>query len=101
MCIKAGDSVSPGGGLSAVVFDWADPVVDFGSRAPMGAVVELVASQGVETTIAEARVERRMAASARLSVAKPDYCIDTVAELPAIIDAINRRLADGERPAPA
>ena len=54
-----------------------------------------------ESLEAGARVERRVAASARLSVAKPDYCIDTVAELPAIVDAINRRLADGERPAPA
>jgi hypothetical protein len=42
-----------------------------------------------------------MAASAWHSVAKPDDCLDTVAELPAIVDAISRRLADGECPAPA
>jgi len=52
----AGKSVSPDGGLSAVVFDWAGTVVDFGSHAPMGAFVKLFASQGIEISIAEARV---------------------------------------------
>lgn len=42
--------------LAAVVFDWAGTVVDFGSHAPMGAFVELFKSQGVDITIAEARV---------------------------------------------
>lgn len=42
--------------LAAVVFDWAGTVVDWGSHAPMGAFVELFASQGVAITIAEARV---------------------------------------------
>lgn len=42
--------------LAAVVFDWAGTVVDFGSHAPMGAFVELFATQGVAITIAEARV---------------------------------------------
>jgi len=42
--------------LAAVVFDWAGTVVDFGSQAPMGAFVELFASQGVAIDIAEARV---------------------------------------------
>jgi phosphonoacetaldehyde hydrolase len=42
--------------LAAVVFDWAGTVVDFGSHAPMGAFVELFASQGVALSIAEARV---------------------------------------------
>lgn len=42
--------------LSAVVFDWAGTVVDFGSHAPMGAFVELFRTQGVLITVAEARV---------------------------------------------
>ncbi|RVT51548.1 phosphonoacetaldehyde hydrolase [Rubrivivax albus] len=43
-------------GLAAVVFDWAGTVVDFGSLAPMGAFVELFASEGVHITIEDARV---------------------------------------------
>jgi phosphonoacetaldehyde hydrolase len=42
--------------LAAVVFDWAGTVVDFGSQAPMGAFVELFASEDVAITVAEARV---------------------------------------------
>lgn len=41
--------------LKAVVFDWAGTIVDFGSRAPMGAFVEAYARLGVAITIAEAR----------------------------------------------
>lgn len=41
--------------LKAVVFDWAGTVVDFGSRAPMGAFVEAFDRFGVPLTIAEAR----------------------------------------------
>ncbi len=43
-------------GLAAVVFDWAGTVVDFGSQAPMGAFVELFATEDVAITVAEARV---------------------------------------------
>jgi phosphonoacetaldehyde hydrolase len=43
-------------GVAAVVFDWAGTVIDFGSHAPMGAFVELFASQGIEISIAQARV---------------------------------------------
>jgi phosphonoacetaldehyde hydrolase len=42
--------------LAAVVFDWAGTVVDFGSQAPMGAFVELFATEGVQISIDEARV---------------------------------------------
>lgn len=42
--------------LSAVVFDWAGTVIDFGSHAPMGAFVKLFQRHGVAITIAEARV---------------------------------------------
>jgi phosphonoacetaldehyde hydrolase len=41
--------------LKAVVFDWAGTIVDFGSRAPMGAFVEVFRRFGVAITIAEAR----------------------------------------------
>jgi phosphonoacetaldehyde hydrolase len=41
--------------LKAVVFDWAGTIVDFGSRAPMGAFVEVFRQFGVAITIAEAR----------------------------------------------
>lgn len=41
--------------LKAVVFDWAGTMVDFGSRAPMGAFVEAYRQLGVEISIAEAR----------------------------------------------
>jgi phosphonoacetaldehyde hydrolase len=42
-------------GVSAVVFDWAGTVIDFGSHAPMGAFVELFARHGVAISVAEAR----------------------------------------------
>jgi phosphonoacetaldehyde hydrolase len=52
----AGTENGPASGLAAVVFDWAGTVVDFGSQAPMGAFVELFATEDVEITVAEARV---------------------------------------------
>lgn len=47
---------------------------------------------------AQERVTRRAAAGMRLDVARPDYSIDTVADLPAVLDDIERRLAAGVRP---
>jgi phosphonoacetaldehyde hydrolase len=41
--------------LRAVIFDWAGTTVDFGSRAPMGAFVEIFKRFGVTISIAEAR----------------------------------------------
>ncbi|MEC9345152.1 MAG: phosphonoacetaldehyde hydrolase [Pseudomonadota bacterium] len=41
--------------VKAVIFDWAGTIVDFGSRAPMGAFVEAFRRFGVDITIAEAR----------------------------------------------
>jgi phosphonoacetaldehyde hydrolase len=43
------------GEFRAVIFDWAGTTVDFGSRAPMGAFVEIFARFGVTIAIAEAR----------------------------------------------
>lgn len=42
-------------GLTAVVFDWAGTIVDFGSRAPMGVFVAAFKQFGVDLSIAEAR----------------------------------------------
>lgn len=42
-------------GLRAVIFDWAGTVVDYGSRAPAAAFVELFRRRGLQVTEAEAR----------------------------------------------
>ncbi len=41
--------------LTAVIFDWAGTVVDFGSRAPMGVFVETFKRFGVDISVEEAR----------------------------------------------
>lgn len=41
--------------LKAAIFDWAGTMIDFGSRAPMGAFVDVFAQFGVEITVEEAR----------------------------------------------
>lgn len=47
--------------LTAVVFDWAGTILDFGSCAPMGAFVRLFEKFGVDLTIDEARGPMGMA----------------------------------------
>src|SRR5579863_7990028 len=47
--------------VKAVIFDWAGTLVDYGSRAPMGAFVETFAEFGVEISIGEARGPMGMA----------------------------------------
>jgi phosphonoacetaldehyde hydrolase len=42
--------------IEAVIFDWAGTTVDFGSRAPMGAFVKLFQAEGIEMSIAQARI---------------------------------------------
>lgn len=42
--------------IKGVVFDWAGTIVDFGALAPMGALVSLFAQQGVEISVAQARL---------------------------------------------
>ena len=54
-------SPTPNPALQAVVFDWAGTIVDFGSRAPMAAFVELFQRYGVAIAIAEARVPMGLA----------------------------------------
>ena len=41
--------------VRAVVFDWAGTIVDFGSRAPVGAFVELFRRHGIDISEPEAR----------------------------------------------
>ena len=41
--------------ISAVVFDWAGTIIDFGSHAPMQAFVRLFAKYGIELSIEDAR----------------------------------------------
>lgn len=41
--------------LKAAIFDWAGTVIDFGSRAPMGAFVDAFQRFGVAISVAEAR----------------------------------------------
>jgi phosphonoacetaldehyde hydrolase len=41
--------------IAAVIFDWAGTMVDFGSRAPMGAFVEAFRQFGVDISIVQAR----------------------------------------------
>lgn len=43
------------------------------------------------------RAARRQAATARLREARPDFFVDTVADLPAVLDEIEARLAAGGR----
>lgn len=52
---------SPATSLTAVVFDWAGTILDFGSRAPMGAFVRLFEQFGVTLSIEEARGPMGMA----------------------------------------
>ena len=47
--------------VKAVIFDWAGTVVDHGSLAPMGAVVDTFAAFGVSLSIADARGPMGMA----------------------------------------
>ena len=47
--------------IKAVILDWAGTVVDFGSRAPMGAFVRAFAEFGVTIEVADARGPMGMA----------------------------------------
>jgi len=47
--------------IKAVILDWAGTVVDFGSRAPMGAFVRAFAEFGVKIEVADARGPMGMA----------------------------------------
>ena len=68
--------------LSAVVFDWAGTILDFGSCAPMGAFVRLFEKFGVALTIDEAR--------GPMGMAKWDH-IDALGKLPAVASQWEKR----------
>ncbi|MFA5123040.1 phosphonoacetaldehyde hydrolase [Zavarzinia sp.] len=61
--------------LQAVVFDWAGTIVDFGSRAPMGAFVEAYARLGVAISIAEARKPMGLPKRAHIAALMADPAI--------------------------
>lgn len=54
-------SPAPTPALTAVVFDWAGTIIDFGSSAPMGAFVRLFEKYGITITVDEARGPMGMA----------------------------------------
>ena len=68
--------------LSAVVFDWAGTILDFGSCAPMGAFVRLFEKFDIALTIDEAR--------GPMGMAKWDH-IDALGKLPAIASQWEKR----------
>lgn len=63
------------GKVQAVILDWAGTTVDYGSRAPAGVFVEVFARQGVEISLAEARIP--------MGMQKRDH-IRVLTEMPAI-----------------
>jgi phosphonoacetaldehyde hydrolase len=68
-------STAPFTHLKAVVFDWAGTIVDFGSRAPMGAFVEAYRRLGVALTIAEARKPMGLPKRAHIAALMADPAI--------------------------
>ena len=43
--------------VKAVVFDWAGTVIDFGCMAPVEALIDVFAAEGLAITAAEARAD--------------------------------------------
>lgn len=77
--------------LSAVVFDWAGTILDFGSCAPMGAFVRLFEQFGIEVSIEQAR--------GPMGLAKWDHikALGTLPEVDAQWEAKHgRRLSDAD-----
>ncbi|MDA7417695.1 phosphonoacetaldehyde hydrolase [Xenophilus arseniciresistens] len=77
--------------LSAVVFDWAGTILDFGSCAPMGAFVRLFEQFGIRVSIEQAR--------GPMGLAKWDHikALGTLPEVDAQWEAeYGRRLSDAD-----
>ena len=53
--------------IKAVVFDWAGTMVDFGCRAPVEALIEAFAAEGVTLSAKAARKEMGMAKRAHVA----------------------------------
>lgn len=64
--------------IKCVVFDWAGTLVDFGSLAPTSAFVTLFADQGIEISLAQARIP--------MGLPKRDHIV-ALATMPAIAQA--------------
>jgi phosphonoacetaldehyde hydrolase len=76
-----------------------------GRHAGCWTVAVLVSGNEVGLTAAQwaalsrdEQAARRLQAAGKLADARPDYSVDTVAELPQVLDEIDDRLARGERP---
>ena len=89
-CVKVGDTVADiAEGLNAGM--WSVGITRTGN--------ELGLSQAEVEALPGAELERRLeGASERLLAAGAHYTIEGLAELPGVIDSINRRLACGKRP---
>lgn len=90
---------------ACVKVDDTAPGIEEGRRAGMWSVGVALSGNEAGWTADEfqragdvERSRRRAAASERLFAAGAHYVIDTTGELPAVIEAIDRRLALGERP---
>ncbi len=106
-------------GISAVIFDWAGTILDFGCIAPVAAFREAFGEFGLEITEAETRLARAQGYS-------PDSCVTVsdvkhgrpwpdmlvanvlalnlpdvracVADLVPVIEQLNARFLAGDRP---
>jgi phosphonoacetaldehyde hydrolase len=76
--------------LHAVLFDWAGTTIDYGSRAPAEAFVEIFRRHGIDTTMAEAR--------GPMGMAKRDH-LAAIIGLPRVASAWRQR--HGKPPADA
>lgn len=88
-----------------VKVDDTAPGIEEGRRAGMWTVALLLSGNASGLTLeafeqldAPARAAARARAQAELDPAGPHYAIDTVADLPAVITDIKRRLLEGQRP---
>ncbi len=66
------------GAFQLVIFDWAGTMVDFGCRAPIGALVTAFARQGVtlDERVARADMGKAKADHVRALLARPDVAAD-------------------------
>lgn len=91
--------------VGCVKVDDTAPGIEEGRRAGMWTVALLLSGNAAGLTLEgfqamddTARAAARQQAHAELDPSRPHYTIDTVADLPEVIDAIRGRLAAGERP---
>jgi phosphonoacetaldehyde hydrolase len=61
--------------VKAVVFDWAGTMVDFGCMAPVHALIDVFATEGVPISDAEARHDMGMAKHDHLSAIMADHAV--------------------------